>query len=404
MAAGPWRATRLRASGVDRFEAPGFLRPCSVLAAILLLSVSPFAVGAPLYWEGTTDGSFGVNTNWNTQADWTGSKPAAAPGAGDTAVVNPGYPGSNPDWAGDIYSNLTLNTGASVSFGVATVDAVLSTTTPDVNWTLNSGSILNTNGRLEAALDGVGAGSFTLNTAGTISGNFKFDYVVANLAVHFNMTGGTVNFGKSSRFGNASTNGNTFSISDGSFSGVSDSIEFLGGQTGTLSGGSMDVDSTSFSAVGDTQSWTISGGSHDLGAVTLATDASSDLRFTLQDTGMLTMASLTGDSDGNYAWDFLSGWTGSLTITGNTTLDDYWTSLEGANGFLELNSVSIDKATFDSNFLIDGSNALVLVPEPGTMMLLASGFAVALVVFALRRRPLSRVRRPSSSRCAGLRI
>jgi len=354
-------------------------RTAFALVAILAWSLSHPASAAFLYWDGDTDGDFAVNTNWNTAPDLTGGNPVAPPGAGDTAVINTLYTGSDPVWTQSITPNLILENNASLTASITSFDAVFSSAGQNLSWTLNTGSTLLSNFRVGTATNTGASGNFTLNiNGGTTTGNLLFDFNAANVVHHFDITSGSMAYGaKPSALGHPTSVGNTFSLSNGSFTG-NGVTSFSGGFTSTFSGGSTSITGATFASDGDAQSWSFSGGSHTLGDVTLSTNGSSDLDFSFLNSGVVSMSTLVGDADGNYSYDFLSGWSGSLSITGNSTLSDYWTSLEGANGFVQLDGSVIDQTVFDANFQIDGTNALTLVPEPGTVLLLSGGLTLVL--------------------------
>lgn len=333
-----------------------------LLSAVGLLGLATAASAQTIYTWNVASG------NWNAAGSWTpGGGP---PVAGDTANIT------------SASAVVNLNTTPLPALTVNQSNGAASRTT---GFTL-SGTIYNLSG---GTLTVSGAGNdIILNTAAQLNVSGSGALSIADQVSVGAGSSVTISSGSVSATGFSLTNtGYTVNISGGT---TSLSGTFAMSQNGTVSvsGGTVTAAATTLASATSGATLSISAGTFNGGALTLnrATVATAS-EIQLSGSGKLSISSITFGAAGSFApsWDFSNSWSGFLSLTGATTLNDYWNALTslGAFGNVQLNNSVIDQSTFNSTFSLNGSNALV-IPEPTTWFLLA-GSLTALVVFRRRR-------------------
>ncbi len=303
-----------------------------------------------------------TNGQWNTAGNWD----AGVPVSGGTAIINTS--------SANVTLNATPLTGLTVNQSAGAATRTGSLTLNATTWNLTGGTFTTSSGaNLALSSNAVfNANGGTLNVGNNIT---------LGTGADFNLISGSASAALLSMGFDA---GNTATISGGTFTG---NITAQQNTVLNISGGTVNSTTTSFSGNPGTVV-NLTGGTFNAGALTLARVATGTAaEISLSNNAVLTLSSLTYSGTGSVipTWDFSNLWTGSLSLTGATTLTDYWNALTNSGTFanVQLNNTTINQTTFNDTFQINGSNALV-IPEPSTWMLLA-GSLTALVIFRRRR-------------------
>lgn len=347
----------------------GFVRISPLPLTALLILAMAGSLPAATIWTGATD------SDWATPGNWDNGVPGLAPADPD-AVINAGatnQPTINQGTTDLEGINVTQNGGTVTGLRAGPVNTVqLGEGGNAVTWDLQGG-VFNIGSGLSLALtDGT---TFTVS-GGELSGGGAL-VATEFTGQNFAMTSGTVNL---------------------SSIGVNRRTSFL------ISGGSLTTSAFELANAGlaanPNYDISFSGGDSSLGALGIyySDDVSRGGRMSVSGDAILSATSLTFAASGTPSnelgqdstyIDFASDWTGSFGVSGATSLTDYWnlfdtnTSTAGTP-FIRVDGGIIDQNDFNAAFTLNGSNALVVVPEPTALTLL--GIALALALLAIRRR------------------
>ncbi len=309
------------------------IRTAALAAAALLAVFSSDANANPVFWTGQ-----GANSRVLTAENWTNNTPPLIAN-GILGIINTNVTVTAGASAGGNVSgyNVEQQTGLLAAAGNITLSG-------GTIWTLKGGSIST-----PTNIFGLNASSLIID-GGTFSSTRRFDGTNASL---LELKSGSFSNGDVGlRVPNTSQN-LTVRVSGGSLTTPMLSFE-TSPSSFTVTGGTVNITSATASTLGAGMTFGLGGGS-----VTFATaptvSATSAINFLTGSTGSLTV---TGFQAANYeAW-----WNaGSLKVDGGNT------------------------GTFSNNFQVTGAT-IVLVPEPATLGLTALGVGLAGAAFWRRRR------------------
>lgn len=151
-----------------------FTSTLAVLAVALIVTASPHASAATVFFQGGTTGN--NNTSWNTASNWTDFTSNYVPTSADTVVFNP--------WWGT--ANAVIDVNASASELQLGRDGVVGTLSLNSAFTLNVGVVL------ELGYSGTG-NTYTFNMSNGAVNADVFRFSTYNTAKGvLNLSGGTV--------------------------------------------------------------------------------------------------------------------------------------------------------------------------------------------------------------------